>query len=99
MKVKAVALDGMGVIFPEGDDLRGLLIPFVQARFPHLGEAEIAPHYRLCYRDGVPSAALWRALGFAGDHGLVEDEFLKTYTLVPGVIDFLQRMEAAATPV
>jgi putative hydrolase of the HAD superfamily len=99
MKVKAVALDAMGVIFPEGDDLRSLLIPFVQARAGDLSEAEIAPPYRECYRNGATSKSLWEALGFDYGDGTLEDEFLATYKLTPGVVAFLESMAWVSTPI
>src|SRR5688500_5938148 len=86
----------MGVIYSAGDDLRQLLIPFIRARRPELTEAEIAPLYRACYRHGVPAEAFWRGVGLDPS---VEDAFLGTYELMPGVVNFLKQMQVAHIPV
>lgn len=86
----------MGVIYPTGDDLRQLLIPFIRARRRDLTEADIAPLYRACYREGAPVEVLWRAVGLDSS---IEDDYLATYQLTPGLLDFLQRMQALRIPV
>lgn len=95
-RISAIALDAMGVIYSTGDDLRQLLIPFVRSRRPELTEADIAPAYRACYREGAPAETLWRTVAL---DPTVEDAYLASYQLTPGVLDFLKRMQTLRIPV
>ena len=64
--LKAVALDAMGVIFEDGDDVAARLVPFVQARNPSVPRAAIVAHYVLSLGQ-VTAAQFWRMVGLPED--------------------------------
>lgn len=85
-----LALDAMGVIYPIGDDLRDLLIPFVRERGCVVLEEEIADVYRKCSRGEVSSKELWQRLGLAEDPETLNHRLVQKYTIDPHVLSFLE---------
>ena len=97
--VRAVALDAMGVIFPVPDDLRDLLIPFLRSKGSTVTDEAIIDAFRACYRNGAPASSIWQCAGLDAGNTAIEDEYLASYTLNEGVIEFLEAMQAAVVPV
>ena len=79
MTIKAIVLDAMGVIYPVGDDLRVLLMPFLRSRGCTLSDDEIIALYRACYRDGLAAAAFWEAVACDGRVEDLEADVLRLY--------------------
>ncbi len=75
---KAIALDMMGVVYPIGDDLRDLIIPFLRREGCALPEQDLIGAYRRGYR-GEPPAHFWQALGFDPPFTDIETRLMKLY--------------------
>ncbi|MEX2598935.1 MAG: HAD-IA family hydrolase [Dehalococcoidia bacterium] len=86
---QVLALDAMGVIYSTGDDLRSLLIPFVERSGCSLGEDEIAAIYRKCLVGAATTKDFWEHLGLGTDQEAFEQEFIQSYSLDPEAIPFL----------
>ncbi|MGH2493024.1 MAG: HAD family hydrolase [Candidatus Limnocylindria bacterium] len=99
MAYQAVALDAMGVIYTNGDDLRQLLIPYLRTRGCQRTDEELRQAYRACYREGASVETLWDATGLERARERFEDAYLGLYELNSGVIDFLREMRAQRVPV
>lgn len=75
-----LVLDAMGVIYPVSDDVRDLLVPFIQE---HGGEADTS-RIEALYREtslGRKSARdFWRAVGLDPE---LEEKYLRPFKLTP----------------
>ena len=91
--VRVICLDAMGVIYRSADDLRDLLVPFVQARTTRTDE-EIHDLYRRCSRGEFSSARLWESLGVPGDSEALDAEYLSTHRLNEGALTFVEHCHA-----
>jgi HAD superfamily hydrolase (TIGR01509 family) len=99
MPYQAVALDAMGVIYTNGDDLRQLLIPYLRTKGCQRTDEELRLAYRACYREGASVETLWAATGLAQARERFEDAYLRLYELNSGVVAFLDEMRARRVPV
>jgi HAD superfamily hydrolase (TIGR01509 family) len=99
MRFKAVALDMMGVVYPIGDDLRDLIIPFLKSEGCDRPEQDFIEAYRRCYRGGADAASFWESLGYAPPFDEIETLVLREYHLTYGAIEFLEALRAAGIPV
>jgi len=98
MKFKAIALDMMGVVYPTGDDLRELLIPYLQREGIELNRDVIIEAYRRSYRQGESATSFWENLGLAAPHEAIEARLMDLYELSPGARDFLDYLAANEVP-
>ena len=91
-----VLLDAMGVIFPVGDDVAELLVPFVFERSgtpAHVVEA----HYLEATLGHRTSKSFWEAVGLGSDYPAVEREYLdQNFRLNVGLEETLKRLEASS---
>lgn len=87
-----VVLDGMGVIFEEGDDIRKLLVPYARERGCTLDSDEIASLSHSGSLGRLSSAELWEALGLDGDPAELDAGYLALHNLTPGLGAFITRM-------
>lgn len=94
--MKCLILDAMGVIFESADDVAELLIPF------------ILEHGGCRIREKIEAAYLEASLGHIGPgefwarvdlSAQLEDDYLARFTLNPGVLELLSRMQADGVPV
>lgn len=89
--LKVLVLDAMGVIYSVGDDVRGLLCPFIEEKGVTKDIAEIEGLYDLASLGKMSASEFWGELDL--DPAL-EDEYLQRYTLTDGLIDFLKAIKA-----
>lgn len=89
---RVVALDGMGVLYREGDDIRNLLVPFARERGSMMPEDEIAQKARQLSLGRMTPADFWAVLGVAGDPNELDSAYLATHQLTPGVVRYLRKL-------
>lgn len=94
MRTPFVVLDAMGVIYTARDDVAELLIPFARSMGCVLDDRTIAAAYVECSLGRSTSMELWRTLGLHGDLNAVEDRYLGLHRVTPGLVEFLEAMEA-----
>ncbi|MCP5030113.1 MAG: HAD-IA family hydrolase [Actinomycetia bacterium] len=87
-----VVLDGMGVVFEEGDDIRKLLVPYARERGCTLDVDEMISLSHSGSLGRLSSAELWEALGLEGDAADLDADYLALHRLTPGVGAFIARM-------
>jgi HAD superfamily hydrolase (TIGR01509 family) len=98
MRFKAVALDMMGVVYPIGDDLRDLIIPFLKSEGCDRSDQDFIDAYRRCYRGGADAASFWESLGYTPPFDEIETLLLHEYQLTFGAVEFLEALQAAGIP-
>jgi len=87
-----VALDGMGVVYREGDDIHQILVPFVREMGSMVTEDEIIARARALSLGRMTTADFWRSLEIEGDANELDDAYLSRHQLNPGVIKFLRTL-------
>ena len=88
--LKTVALDAMGVIYPvggDGDDVKNLLVPFIRKEGGSEDIGNIERLYLQASLGKLTAFQFWKKVGLDPK---LEDEYLKKFTLAPGLIDFLE---------
>jgi HAD superfamily hydrolase (TIGR01509 family) len=86
MQKWTLALDAMGVLYRNGDDVADLLIPFVQQKGGSGDETAIRELYRRASLGDISAADFWEALDLSPG---IEDEYLSLHEMVPGAVPFL----------
>ena len=94
-----VALDGMGVLYREGDDIARILVPFVRARGCTAPLDDIVARARLLSLGRITPAEFWQTVGVVGDANQLDDEYLSYFQLSPGVVGFLRSLRAQGVQV
>jgi len=90
-----LVLDAMGVIYSSKDDVEELLIPFIRARGG--ASAKTIEHcYQSASMGDLSAEDFWYRVGLSPE---VEDEYLESFTLTPGLMEFLDRMVKSEIPV
>lgn len=89
---KVVALDAMGVLYKEGDDVHQLLIPFARERGSLLTEGELAARARSLSLGRITPAEFWSGIGVTGEAHELDQEYLARHQLNPGVVRFLRAL-------
>jgi len=87
-----VALDGMGVVYREGNDIHQILVPFVREMGSMVTEDEIVARSRALSLGRMTTADFWRSLGLDGDVDALDEAYLSRFQLNPGVIKFLRTL-------
>jgi len=87
-----VALDGMGVVYREGNDIHQMLVPFVREMGSMATEDEIVARSRALSLGRMTTADFWRSLEIEGDVDELDDAYLSRFQLNPGVIKFLRTL-------
>jgi putative hydrolase of the HAD superfamily len=87
-----VALDGMGVLYKEGNDIHEILVPFVREMGSMVTEDEIVARSRALSLGRMTTGDFWRSLGIDGDTNELDDAYLSRFQLTPGVIKFLRTL-------
>ncbi|HEX7927905.1 MAG TPA: hypothetical protein VF678_09945, partial [bacterium] len=82
MRAPILVLDAFGVLYRPGDDVAGVLIPFVAEKGGMADGARVHALYREASLGRIAAAAFWKAVGV--DPAL-EDEYLQRIRLVAGV--------------
>lgn len=89
---RVVALDGPGVLYREGDDIRRLLVPFARERGSGAPPEDIVDKARLMSLGRMTSADFWRAIGVEGDPNELDNAYLANHQLNPGVVRYLRSL-------
>ncbi|MEM7341381.1 MAG: HAD-IA family hydrolase [Actinomycetota bacterium] len=89
-KPKVIALDGPGVLYREGNDVHGLLVPFAREKGSTVGEEEIAAKARLLSLGRLTTSQFWAAIQVDGEAGALDSEYLAGHQLTPGIIKYLR---------
>ena len=89
---RVVALDGMGVLYREGDDIRRLLVPFARERGSTATDEEIADKARLLSLGRMTPSDFWHVIGVAGDPNELDSTYLAKHQLSPGVVRYLRAL-------
>lgn len=89
---RVVALDGPGVLYREGDDIRQLLVPFARQRGSRVTVEDINDKARLLSLGRITSADFWSAIGVIGDPNELDNAYLATHQLNPGVVRYLRSL-------
>ena len=89
---RVVALDGMGVLYREGDDVRNLLIPFARERGSNVADEDIIVKARLLSLGRMTPADFWRVIGVEGDANELDVAYLALHQLMPGVVKYLRSL-------
>ena len=89
---RVVALDGPGVLYREGDDIRQLLVPFARERGSTAAPEEIADKARLLSLGRLTPADFWRVIGVDGDPNELDSAYLATHQLTTGVVRYLRSL-------
>ena len=91
-RYRVVALDGPGVLYREGDDIRQLLVPFARERGSAASVEDITDKARLLSLGRMTSADFWRAIGVPGDPSELDGAYLARHQLNPGVVRYLRSL-------
>ncbi len=89
-----VALDGMGVLYREGDDIAELLVPFARHRGSEVPSDDIAAKARLMTLGRMTSFEFWPSIGVAGDPMELDAAYLSMHQLSPGVVKYLRKLRS-----
>ncbi|MDH3301162.1 MAG: HAD-IA family hydrolase [Acidimicrobiia bacterium] len=89
-----VALDGMGVLYREGDDIAELLVPFARQRGSEVPSDEIAAKARLMSLGRMTSTQFWPSIGVEGDPNELDAAYLSLHQLSPGVVKYLRKLRS-----
>ncbi len=85
-----IALDAMGVLYREGQDIAEVLIPFARERGSEVTNDEIVSRARSLSLGRITPAEFWRLIEVSGDPNELDDEYLSRIQLSPGVVGFLR---------
>ena len=85
-----VALDGMGVLYREGQDISEILLPFVREMGSEVTSDEVVSRARALSLGRLTPADFWRAIGVEGDPDELDEAYLSRIQLAPGVVAFLR---------
>ncbi len=91
---RVVALDGMGVLYREGDDINKLLVPFARERGSTVSAEDIAARARQVSLGRMTSAAFWPSIGVEGVVNELDAAYLGRHQLMPGVVKYLRRLRS-----
>ena len=89
--MKVLILDAMGVIYPVGDDVRGLLCPFISAKHGQGDYDSVEEYYNRASIGEMTAREFWQAVGI---DPRLEDQYLQTFELTHGLRDFLKKAES-----
>jgi putative hydrolase of the HAD superfamily len=87
-----VAVDAMGVLFREADDVGKLLMPFARQHGSTCPDAEIISRLRWLRMGRITTGEFWSAIGVEGDADQLDAGYLAGHQLSPGVIRYLRNL-------
>ncbi len=93
-RYKVVALDGMGVLYREGNDIAELLVPFARQRGSEVPTEDIAAKARLMSLGRMTSTDFWPSIDVAGDPMELDAAYLSMHQLSPGVVKYLRKLRS-----
>ena len=86
--IKFIIFDVMGVVFTVGDDVEGLLIPYIQSLNPEISAQKVKDAYHQTSLGRMSSRELWELMGFEQNDILcIERDYLENaFTLDDGFL-------------
>jgi HAD superfamily hydrolase (TIGR01509 family) len=93
-RYRVVALDGMGVLYREGNDIAELLVPFARQRGSEVPSEDIAAKARLMSLGRMTPAVFWPSIGVEGNAIELDAAYLSMHQLSPGVVKYLRKLRA-----
>ncbi len=84
-----VAFDGMGVIYQEADNLYNLLLPFVRSQGCPLADDEVMAKIVELTLGRRTASEFWSSLGIDEDVDELNQQYLATLALTPGVVKYI----------
>jgi putative hydrolase of the HAD superfamily len=87
---RVLALDGMGVLYREPDEVGNVLIPFARERGSSVPDEEIAARARALRLGRLTTAEFWSAIAVPGHPDSLDTAYLSRHQLTPGVIKYLR---------
>lgn len=88
---KVLAIDAMGVLYREADDVTALLIPFIRERSSIVpSDEEIEAKARSLSLGRTTTGQFWTSVGVEGDPAELDAAYLAQIQLMPGVIKYLR---------
>lgn len=85
-----IVLDGMGVLYSQGQDVAEVLIPFAREMGSDATSDEIIARARALSLGRITPADFWSVIGVDGDVNELDDAYLSRHQLNPGVVKFLR---------
>ncbi len=89
---KVVALDGMGVLYREGNDVKELLIPFARQQGSTVSDEDIVVKARQLSLGRMTPADFWKVIDVEGDPNRLDADYLASHQLMPGVVKYLRSL-------
>ncbi|MCP5034688.1 MAG: HAD-IA family hydrolase [Actinomycetia bacterium] len=89
---RVVALDAMGVLYREGNDIQTLLIPFARQRGATASDEEIVAKAQTLTLGRMTTGQFWTAIGVRGEAAELDANYLSLHQLTPGVIKYLRSL-------
>ena len=96
MNRTTLVLDAMGVMYLAADDVAELLIPFVQDHGGISDRDQISRNYILASVGKIDVDTFWKNVGLSAD---LEDRYLESHELTPGLVEFLTHLPSSITSV
>lgn len=97
---RVVAIDAMGVLYREADDISTLLIPFIRERSTlTLSDDEIEAKARALSLGRLTTGQFWTLVGVPGEATALDSAYLAHHQLMPGVIKYLRAQRARGVQV
>jgi HAD superfamily hydrolase (TIGR01509 family) len=90
VKLRAIVLDAMGVIYSVGDDVIDLLCPFIAEKGGDKDISKIQSLYDSASLGNMCASEFWEAVGI---NPSLEDEYLIRYQLTNGLVEFLEEIK------
>ena len=87
---RVLALDGMGVLYREADDVGNVLIPFARERGSSVPDEEIVARVRALRLGRLTTAEFWASIAVPGHPDELDAAYLTRHQLTPGVIRYLR---------
>ncbi len=81
-----IVLDAMGVLYRSCDDVKELLIPFIQDHNPAIDDDNIKKQYLEASLGNISSDEFWVRMGLSPD---IQSEYLSRHRISDGLIEFL----------
>lgn len=88
-----VALDAMGVLYRHGNQVTGLLVPYLRDKGCRETPDTIRSTYHACTRGDIDTRTLWTVLGMAEVANDIE--YCQRHLLTPGLVPALEALTAA----
>ena len=94
--IKTIIFDVMGVIFTVGDDVEGLLIPYIRSLIPDTSARRINEAYQAASLGHITSFEFWELVGFeSADVPEIERKYLESsFTLDSGFLSCAKALKA-----